>query len=93
MAEAWGPWIEHSGDAMPVSGDTVVAVRFLEVVGTPVGNPEGDLASVWSWWREGWGLDITHYRIRRPDALLSLIDLAESVEHIRPETIKALVGV
>lgn len=61
-------------------------------------DPEVFIAGVdgggsWDW--KNWPklAKVLRFRIRKPDALLSLIDLAEQVEDLTPETVKALVGV
>lgn len=98
MAEEWGPWIEHDGGPCPVPASCIVAIRirnpslWLDGDIVPNGNPDRDQACVWEW---GGGFDdsIVQYRTYRPDALRNLIDLAEQVEDLTPETVKALVGV
>lgn len=84
MAEEWGPWIEHDGTGCPVVGMYVIAViadgRSFEGVASPgCDKPPRGYASAWIWssipricfWRR-----VVRYRVRRPDALRRLIDLA-----------------
>lgn len=98
MAEEWGPWIEHDGKGCPCVGRTVEAVCLMNRLGERKREQfvaTGGKSWTWAIHREPvnvWAR-VIRYRIRRPDALLSLIDLAENTEHLSPETVTALVGV
>lgn len=90
MADVWGPWIEHDGKGCPCVGMWVcVEWRNGDTSEGIAGSGGG---SSWDW-SNTWSDHIIRYRIRRPDALRNLIDLAEQVEDLTPETVKALVGV
>ena len=83
MAEEWGPWIEHDGWGCPCRGKFVhvvfmSGVERLGVAGSRLHQnhifPDGS----WSW--GNYYLDpIIRYRIRRPRALLELIELVETL--------------
>lgn len=90
MEGEWGPWIEYRGEGRPVP-----ETFWVEVVGVGVSWPrqivDQDFAGVfagWDWSRFGqetgddegslWG-KIIRYRVRKPRALLDLIDLVENL--------------
>ncbi len=83
MAEEWGPWIEHDGKTVPVPVGTVCWVlngkgREGSLRVEDHGVPEdcfiwGSLAPQW------WDHRILSYRIRRPRALLQLIEIAANL--------------
>lgn len=81
MSEEWGPWIEHDGGPCPAPG-CLVAIQFRVKVqpgDKTRGNPDCDWAEVWDWWHDGTHDDIIRYRIRKPRALLNLIELVENL--------------
>lgn len=93
MADEWGPWIEHDGRGCPVPDGTVVEVM---VEGNPgdffgpvefAATKEG-LSWYWTWWMvivDGeWVARIVRYRLRRPNALRRLIDIAADPERGMP---------
>lgn len=93
MAEIWGPWIEHDGIGCPVVGlyVHVVTANGKQMEGVPLrycANPPPGYASFWIWssmplsWRH-WR--VVRYRIRRPDALRRLIDLAADPDRGMPQ--------
>lgn len=66
-------WIEHSGDGMPVPGDTRVEVRFRDgdiLTGTAaLWNSEGDDGTNWRFLKSDPDFDIVAYRIiTNPDS-------------------------
>lgn len=80
MAEEWGPWIEHDGGPCPVPKGTWVIGQFRSGdVQAWQALTMGLVGGVSLWeWRGYIALprDVMRYRIRRPDALRRLIDLA-----------------
>lgn len=93
MAEIWGPWIEHDGAGCPVVGLYVHVVtadgREVEgVASSGCANPPPGYRSLWIWsslpifWRHR---RVVRYRIRRPDALRRLIDLAADPDRGMPQ--------
>lgn len=82
MTEEWSEWIEHNGEAMPVPSSAIVAVSF-RVPAQPgdrcSGNPDEDRADTWMWDHEDLDDDIVRYRVKRPRALLQLIEMVENL--------------
>lgn len=97
MAEIWGPWIEHDGDGCPPAGQRA-QWQFDADTGFPPGTTdavggfivdsitaEGIACETECWnWLPGY-LHILRYRIRRPDALRRLIDLAADPDRGMPQ--------
>lgn len=82
MSEEWTDWFEHSGGACPVSPRTLVAVEFRAVpTDLEAWNADPDCApaGAWSWRHDGTPDDIIRYRVRRPRALLQLIEMVENL--------------
>ena len=86
MSEQWGPWIEHDGLGCPVRGQWVQA-EGQGMAREGIAGSDGDRSVLLGFNRDGswdWsnGPDcwrIERYRIRRPRALLQLIDMAENL--------------
>lgn len=85
MAEKWGPWIQHDGKGCPVVGMYVCLVvangETYEGIAEPgCDNPPKGWASAWVWASvpgcDSWAR-VMRYRVRRPNALRRLIDMAE----------------
>ena len=83
----WGPWVEHDGQGCPLPEGTVIEGRYELNVGHFVQwvHPIPRRTPSWDW--RNWGrpysatdpsrvMALRRYRIRRPRALLGLIDLA-----------------
>jgi hypothetical protein len=85
MAEEWGPWIEHDGKGCPVVGlyVRVVTEGEIQIDGIPstgCAAPPPGFCSMWIWASIPLcdeHLRVVRYRIRRPDSVRRLIDLAE----------------
>lgn len=90
MAEEWGPWIEHDGKGCPFLPGVRVMLRHEDAKGhimqypakivDQLDHPDWDHENfgricVWRGIR-GLAGRVLAYRIRRPDALRRLIDLA-----------------
>ena len=83
MDECWGPWIEHDGKGEPVPDGTVVQVAYAS------GNTPVAQSAAGPWWRGGgyrsWKgvranyAPIIRYRIRKPRALIELIEMVENL--------------
>jgi len=86
MAEQWTEWFEHDGKGCPCVG-MYVRARFdegwpRELEGVCTGNPVP-----WNWDLprqpgKHWG-KVVLYRIRRPRALLQLIEMVENLPERR----------
>lgn len=89
MAEEWGPWIEHDGGPCPVTKGTLIMGQFrsghvASWKALTIGHVGGH--SAWEW--RGYvplPNDVMRYRIRRPDALRRLIDLAADPDRGMPK--------
>ena len=93
MTEQWGPWIEHDGKHRPHNGSIVQKeyANGLVLIGMVGARPKTALelgvppylgrtfSCSWVW--SGWGLSvpIIRYRIRKPRALIQLIDMVENL--------------
>lgn len=93
MDETWGPWIEHDGKGCPCRGAFAHVVFARAIRGTAsmasrgqsltptdwvgVVNPVGDDGS-WDWSLRY--VPIIRYRIRKPRALLDLIERARELD-------------
>lgn len=76
MSEEWGPWIEHDGKGCPCMGmwvqvQNLNACRIWEGVACSEGGRSWD-------WSTGYR-PVVRYRIRRPRALLQLIEMVENL--------------
>ena len=92
MTEEWGPWIEHDGKHKPANGLLVQkeyanGLVMTGMVGwgtktsTELGLPRytGETFSgSWVWNGPGSYVPILRYRIRKPRALLQLIEMVEN---------------
>jgi hypothetical protein len=91
MSEEWGPWIEHDGKGCPCLGMLVevvheVAIGYkmgsaILIQGTRINPPKITIAGSKggkSWDHSNWPecSRIIRYRIRRPAALQTLIQIA-----------------
>lgn len=92
MTDEWGPWIEHDGSGCPCVGyyiqieldrdakrhpDRFIAINSRTFEGLL--SIDLSLGAEWSW---DWGARVMRYRIRRPKALLQLIEMVETLpEH------------
>ncbi len=85
MADEWGPWTEHDGKGCPCVGQWVQAA--FNVCTKPCSHGvllneiwEGRATGRTCWvWGEGYD-EIIRYRIRRPRALLDLIERARELD-------------
>lgn len=98
MAEEWGSWIEHDGNGCPLLSGTVALLKHVDAlgrvstyqvkIGRDVDHPDWDhknFRKVVSWrGMTGVAGAVLAYRIRRPDALRRLIDLAADPEKGMP---------
>lgn len=96
MAEEWGPWVEHDGKGCPVPQGTWVQGRdragrvetwraLTVVIGCGAIN-------AWAWTgRIAVPGDVMRYRVRRPDALRRLVDLAADPDRGLPPPARELV--
>ena len=97
MAEEWGPWVEHDGKGCPLEKGTLgeaclrngKIVVFRALCGSVIGGPNDPIAGcAWEWgnkpirWRF---YEVIRYRVRKPRALLDLIEMVESL----PEQVDA----
>lgn len=87
MTEEWGPWIEHDGKGYPpdVIGQVCQAVDVCRVRGVFFDgeefvcygqHPDG---GSWNWENFPEITMILRYRIRKPRALIQLIDMVENL--------------
>ncbi len=92
MSEQWGPWIEHDGKGCPCVGKMVEVVekysghKFL-IAGAGFDGTESWTGSSWHWAliqkdpTDGVDWDpIIRYRVRKPRALLDLIERARELD-------------
>lgn len=90
MSEEWGPWIEHDGKGCPVKGlfihgvfnrpsggDTNPKVSIINGGWEVIGIAGGGASWVYDHREEN--PKILRYRIRRPRALLQLIEMVENL--------------
>ncbi len=79
MSEEWGPVIQHDGKGCPLSAGTIIH-SFGE---WPDGRPEefvGPVNPKWAGWDWSNGSRIIRYRIRKPRALLDMIERARELD-------------
>ncbi|ATG47612.1 hypothetical protein CEW89_08505 [Celeribacter ethanolicus] len=87
MSEEWGPWIEHDGTPRPELLGCYMAVVSLsgreeEGIQNACDAPPPGMCCAFVWaslpdWRVGDA--IVRYRIRKPRALLDLIEMVEAL--------------
>lgn len=82
MSEEWGPWIEHDGKGCPCPGKWVMCIYSHGEIDEGPATREGR-SWVWdnpdpNYWNNG-AHQIIEYRIRRPRALLQLIEMVENL--------------
>jgi hypothetical protein len=98
MSDEWGPWIEHDGKGCPCVGqyvETRLNLRAGYVMpGCPSSLVDGGMGTVGiatggvSWyWAAGFAR-VIRYRIRRPRALQTLIEIAANPAPL-PEEVEA----
>jgi hypothetical protein len=84
----WGPWIEHDGKGCPCAGkfvesETLDGSILQHIAGTITPGETDRIIDCWIWGeciaagRIDWCL--IRYRIRKPRALLQLIELVENL--------------
>jgi hypothetical protein len=82
MSDEWGHWVNHDGRSIPtdVPGSFVQATGHLYRWGH-IRTDEGEVRTGISWlgFHNVFGPQIIRYRIRKPRALLDLIDLVENL--------------
>lgn len=89
MSVEWHPWVEHDGEPHPELNGHVVQVvaengRCEVGIVRAAGTPPAGTHTPWVWksmppWRVETGDKILRYRIKKPQALLELIGLAENL--------------
>lgn len=100
MAEEWGPWMVHDGGPCPLPVGTMVRGQFrngqvmdwrAQTVRIAPPMPRGKI-DLWHWaGRRATVCDVMRYRVRRPDALRRLIDLAADPSKGLPAPARELV--
>lgn len=100
MADEWGPWVEHDGSGFPTGlvGVTILVLgemhtgRMKEEIGCVL-DPHHPYLGAWDHRNfgrrvpgknEAYGR-ILRYRVRKPRALLELIDMVESLPPPQPQ--------
>lgn len=106
MSEEWGPWIEHDGKGCPCVGMFVEVVE-VHVFDLTVCDPRKIIARGGNGWRAKPGQLVPHssrpscfarpiirYRIRKPRALLEMIERARKLDDAPecPARVKPKVG-
>ncbi len=86
MTEEWGPWIDHDGKGCPLPAGTICEIECRDgecgEIRTEPPKPENEGGDCFCWgtvaktYRH---LEIIRYRIRRPRALIELIDMVENL--------------
>ena len=88
MADEWGKWQTHDGSGCPVP-EGIECETFHADGGIDRGLSCGHNCSGWSWYFcvsfGSPGDKVLRYRIRRPKALIDMIERAESLPVIAPE--------
>ena len=91
MTEEWGPWIEHDGKGCPCVGQYVEREKRNGQITAGIADmqtfsADGQLLPFdpkapnrWRWDEVSGPLQIIRYRIRKPRALLQLIELVENL--------------
>jgi len=78
--DSWGPWIQHTGDGCPCVGQYGQFVSFWgsdrETVSEGIAGLKGGRSWDWSNWPAF--TMIVRYRIRKPAALQTLLNIAAS---------------
>ncbi len=90
MSEEWGPWIEHDGGGCPVVAGTYVRAICCFIYSEWVWEGHtGPEHAAWEWSRMGEpsphdpkmiAARVIRYRIRKPRALLDLIERARELD-------------
>lgn len=75
--DQWGPWIDHDGKGCPCVGQYVHVVfeyglEIIAIAGSQTGNS-------WNWSNAPLWLPIIRYRVRKPRALIELIEMVENL--------------
>lgn len=93
----WTDWIEHDGMGCPVLG-MFVHIKHegwcdaFKIAGSSFDGTEGIFGSSWHWAivpNQRWAR-VIRYRVRKPRALLDLIDLVENLPApVTPERVDA----
>lgn len=96
MDQEWGPWVEHDGRGLAVPVGTVFEGvferrrgEFVKKIG--VAGSGLALSWNWSWWLKPAPDDgnlvsrLIRYRIRKPRALLDLIELVTNPYTVPPQ--------
>lgn len=102
MADEWSPWVEHDGRGCPVVG------LFCHVIGEGARGEHHEVQMIvrdhpcWDWsnfgkpgsdrGRCGVWAKVTRYRIRKPRALLDLIEMAESLSAPQPQRLPEIAN-
>lgn len=76
----WTQWFEHSGDGCPVPNGTLVHAIYdsgFDIVAQVTANGRPDEKNPWIWSDEN--SSIIRYRVRKPRALLNLIEMVENL--------------
>lgn len=81
MSEEWGPWIEHDGKGCPCVG------AFVHIVYADGFERKGRATGGGSWRSSSGLILILRYRIRKPRALIELIEMVENLP--QPERVEA----
>ena len=79
MSEEWTEWQEHDGKGCPCKGMWVRTEERGGLIEEHIAEGVRSDApfSAWNW--EGWDTDIIRYRVRKPRALLQLIEMVENL--------------
>jgi hypothetical protein len=96
VSEEWGPWVEHDGKGCPCVGMWVHRVFLDNSERNGILVPQSWMMS-WHWKsldRDGWSMTprqtraipVTRYRIRKPRALLDMIERAAELDRVKETT-------
>lgn len=77
--ETWGPWIEHDGKGCPCLGEYINGEYGDGFLITGVAGSQGGGAWIWSGEKAPW-THLARYRIRKPRALLDMIERARELD-------------
>ncbi len=79
VSEEWGPWIDHDGKGCPCIGAYVHVIYRDGMHRSGIAGSEGGRSWYWSPIMElNW--DIIAFRIRKPRALLDMIERARELD-------------
>lgn len=78
MSDEWGPWIDHDGNGCPCRGKYVQCINdgrrgVWEGIAGSCGGQS------WDWRNARYCRIVIRYRIRKPRALIQLIELVENL--------------